>query len=113
MPPPLEIVQHDRKPMRVDAVQVTSANIGQVAKWCGGYVATTIQPDGSNAKFVKVHVLRPGNVRQTMAHVDDWILRHVEKAGETTYTTYKVYTTNAFKASFNPAPAPAPQAVDA
>lgn len=87
-----------RKPFFVDAVQVTHANIDEVAKWCGGDVRSMAQdagPDQMKAVFyIKVRVTRPLNVRQTQAFVGDWVLY----AG----TGYKVYTDAAFHKSFEP-----------
>ena len=79
-----------RKPFYVDTVQVTEENINDVAAWCEGEVRTFA--DGN--KYVKVHVHRPLNDRQTMASIGDWVLF----AG----SGFKVYTTKAFFASFEP-----------
>ncbi len=95
-----------RKPFYVDGVQVTSANIDEVAAWCKGEVRTsgkgdpdieTIQDPTTPKtrvpeKYIKVNVQRPLNDRQTMAFVGDWILY----AG----TGFKVYTPMAFQKSF-------------
>ena len=96
-----------RQPFYVDAVQVTSANMEAVAKWCNGDVRTSSKPDRDvqNAleggtghtpeRYIKVRVQRPANDRQTQAFVGDWILY----AG----TGYKVYTDRAFQKSFEKA----------
>ena len=93
-----------RMPFYVDAVQVTSANMEDVAKWCGGDIRTSGKPDRDvqNAleggpgttpeRYVKVRVQTPRNDRQSQAFVGDWVLY----AG----TGYKVYTDRAFKKSF-------------
>lgn len=100
----LEIVRYARMPFLVDAVQVTSANLEEVAKWCNGDVRTSGKPDRDvqnlveggpgtvPERYIKVRVQRPANDRQTQAFVGDWILY----AG----TGYKVYTDRAFKKSF-------------
>lgn len=77
-----------RKPFEVDAVQVTTENINDVAKWCQGEVRT----DSDGKEFIKVRVMRVIDERQTQAYVGDWVLY----AG----TGYKVYTPKAFQKSF-------------
>lgn len=86
----LETTKYVRKPFYIDAVQVTAANISDVAAWADGEVRT----DNNKAKYVKVRVHRPLNDRQTKAFVGDWVLF----AG----TGYKVYTPKAFANSFEP-----------
>lgn len=77
-----------RKPLHVDAVQVTVDNIEEIAAWCQGELVL----DPNSAHYVRVRVHNPKNVRQTRAFVGDWIL----------YTDrgYKVYTGKAFHGSF-------------
>jgi hypothetical protein len=83
----VQTTRYVRKPFYIDAVQVTDANINDVAKWCGGEVRTA-----DNSTFVKVRVHRPLNERQTQAFPGDWVLY----AG----TGFKVYTPKAFNKSF-------------
>ena len=88
-----------RKPLYVDAVQVTDENFMDIARWCFGEIKNKDEspvdyskgPDPEN-QYVHVRVTNPKNPRQTKAFVGDWIL----------YTDrgYKVYTTKAFLASF-------------
>lgn len=84
----LETTRYVRKPFFIDAVQVTEANIADVAAWVEGDVRT----DSDKKKYVKVRVYRPMTDRQTKAYVGDWVLY----AG----TGYKVYTPKAFAESF-------------
>jgi hypothetical protein len=77
-----------RKPVIVDAVQVTEENFKQLAKWCQG----EIQSDGT-MKFIRVRVHTPKNPRQSQAFVGDWIL-YTDKG-------YKVYSNRAFTDSFD------------
>ncbi len=84
----LDTTKYVRKPFYVDAVQITTENIDEIAQWCEGEV----QSDKDGTKYVKVRVLRPLNDRQTKAYVGDWVLY----AG----TGFKVYTTKAFGNSF-------------
>lgn len=89
-----------RKPLYVDAVQVTEENFGTIARWCFGEVGNIdespvdmSQDYSPNEQYIHVRVHNPKNPRQTKAFVGDWIL----------YTDrgYKVYTTKAFLASFD------------
>ncbi len=84
-----------RKPLFVEVVRVTGANLDAVADWCQGQVLQDEVPGkGTSKKYVKVRVHHPRDPRQTKAFVGDWIL----------YTDrgYKVYTNKAFLASFDP-----------
>lgn len=89
-----------RKPLYVDAVQVTEENFADIARWCFGDICnidetpvdetTEVQP---NKQYIHVRVHNPKNQRQTKAFVGDWIL-YTERG-------YKVYTTKAFQTNFN------------
>ena len=83
----LETMKYVRKPFYIEAVQITSLNIENVAKWVDGDVRTDDQ-----GQYVKVRVHRPITERQTKAYHGDWVLY----AG----TGYKVYTPKAFANSF-------------
>lgn len=90
-----------RKPLHVDAVQVTEENFSDIARWCFGEIGNIddspfdptadIQP---TKQYIHVRVHNPKNSRQTKAYVGDWIL-YTERG-------YKVYTTKAFQANFDP-----------
>lgn len=92
-----------RKPLYVDAVQITERNFSDLARWCQGEIRTTdgdelidkLNGANPNAHYIRVRVHNPKNIRQTKGYVGDWIL----------YTDrgYKVYTQKAFKASFDKA----------
>jgi len=88
-----------RKPLYVDAVQVTVANMEEIANWCQGEVRTVGADDwvvgeySEGAKYVHVRVHNPRSPRQTKAFLGDWLL-YTERG-------YKVYTTKAFEASFD------------
>lgn len=92
-----------RKPLYVDAVQVTEENFFDVAKWCFGEV--TQNDDGPEPNVgedlnpkehhIKIRVHNPQSPRQTKAFVGDWIL-YTERG-------YKIYTEKAFKDNFDPA----------
>lgn len=83
-----------RKSFPVDAIQVTSTNMEDIAEWCGGEIRyeDSSRPDGDKIKYVHVRVYRPMSDEQTKARVGNWVLY----AG----TGYKVYTDKAFKQCF-------------
>ena len=93
-----------RKPMFVDAVQVTSENFFDVATWCQGVVRTADGvpagwqtegvPEDLTSLHIHVRVQSPKNEKQTQARVGDWIL-YMDRGG------YKVYTDRAFQHSFD------------
>jgi hypothetical protein len=89
-----------RKPLFVDAVQVTEENFATVASWCFGTVCNIDdsqvkkdEPFDPSKQYIHVRVHNPKNPRQTKAFVGDWIL-YTERG-------YKVYTTKAFQANFD------------
>lgn len=81
-----------RKPLYVDAVQVTSDNFLEVAKWCQGDIQITEDQGVPNGQYIRVRVHNPKSPRQTRAFVGDWIL-YAERG-------YKVYTDKAFRSNF-------------
>lgn len=90
-----------RKPLYVDAVQVTEENFSTIARWCFGEICNIdespvdmSQPVQPNRQYIKVRVNNPRLPRQTKAFVGDWIL-YTERG-------YKVYTTKAFQENFDP-----------
>lgn len=88
-----------RKPLVVDAVQVTAENFEELARWCQGTIENN---DGSEpvngvnpgAQHIHVRVHNPRSGRQTKAYVGDWVL----------YTDrgYKIYNKKAFAGTFDP-----------
>jgi hypothetical protein len=96
----IQTKQYVKKPLFVDAVQVTEENFREIARWCQGSIkkadGSPLGPDeepNPAACFVHVRVHAPRTVRQSRAFVGDWLL----------YTDrgYKVYNTAAFEASFD------------
>lgn len=89
-----------RKPIYVDAVEVTEENFREIARWCQGKI---FKSDGSSlakdeepnpqACYVHVRVHSPRSPRQARAYIGDWILY--------TEMGYKVYTPGAFATSFD------------
>lgn len=90
-----------RKPLYVDAVQVTKENFIDVARWCFGEIVPNnpdtdlqvLEDPNPDECHIHVRVHNPKNAKQTQAHVGDWIL-YTERG-------YKVYTTKAFLANFD------------
>jgi len=84
-----------RKPVVIEAVLVTEANINDVARWCGGQVVVDLaKPENTH---IKVRVIKPQDEEQTKAFVGRYIL----KLGK----SFKVYTQEAFNKGFEEAPA--------
>lgn len=90
----IETQKFIRKPLYVDAVQITRANFDAVVAWCGGEVMQDDVPGrGRSKKYIKIDVHQPKNPRQTKAKVGDWLLK-TEKG-------FKIYTDKAFHESFH------------
>lgn len=86
----INTTKYVRKPLYVEAVQVTEENFDELVGWCNG----TVEIEESNGKkFIRIWVHNPMGPRQTKAFVDDWILRHQKG--------FKIYTQKAFEASFD------------
>ncbi len=81
-----------RKPLYVDAVQITEDNFDEICVWCQGTIEFEPMIEGSK-KYIKVRVHNPKTPRQTKAFVGDWLL-YTERG-------YKVYIAKAFYASFD------------
>lgn len=81
---------YNRKPLTVEAVQVTDENLYDVAKWCGGEVRSHATP---GKKFILVDVLHPLNSKQTKASPGDWVLKSDQG--------YKIYANSAFLKGFD------------
>jgi hypothetical protein len=81
-----------RKPLYVDAVQVTEENFEEIARWSYGTI-TSDNDDGTGKKFIHIRVHQPQSTRQQKAYVGDWVL----------YTDrgYKIYTEKAFQSNFD------------
>jgi hypothetical protein len=105
----IETSKYVRRPIYVDAVQVTEENFAEMAIWCQGQIRPNDDADpieqitdllaiDPKTQHIHVRVHNPKNIRQTKAFVGDWLL-YTERG-------YKVYTTKAFKAAFDLAEAP-------
>lgn len=58
-------------PVRVEAVQVTVANLAEVAEWCKGSVHGTLLPEGQ--RIIETHSIHG---EELTANVGDWIVSH-------------------------------------
>jgi hypothetical protein len=98
----IRTTKYVRKPLYVEAIQITRKNFEDLAKWCQGEIYhrdnhEKIEPDegfDSDGMYIRIRVHNPKSIRQTQGFVGDWIL-YTERG-------YKVYTQKAFKASFEP-----------
>lgn len=86
----IDTTRYVRKPLYVDAVQVTEENFDELVSWCNG---TVEDEEGTDKQFIRIWVHNPMGPRQTKAFVGDWILRHMKG--------FKIYTRKAFEASFD------------
>ena len=86
----IETFFYVRKPLVVEAVQVTEENLYEVAKWCGGDVKT-FEGDRS----IEVNVLHPNTKAQGIAKPGMWILRSNQG--------YKIFNDRAFVRGFDKA----------
>jgi len=93
----MDVKEFVRKPFFVQAVQITPANMQEVAEWCGGtieHMAAKPSKDLPAANYIAVPVAHPVTVRQTQGFAGDWVC----KAGA---KNFKVYTNKAFRGSFD------------
>jgi len=85
-------ITHVRKPLYVEAVQVTEENFAELALWCQGKI-TEPPSEKPHERHIHLQVANPMNPRQAQARVGDWIL--------TSDQGYKVYTPKAFAKTFD------------
>lgn len=83
-------VKYVRRSFEVEAVEVTTENLVEVSKWCGGRV----RGKEDHGQHIKVKVQSPLNDRQTKAFPGDFVLKHP--------SGFKVYTPKAFENTFQP-----------
>lgn len=86
----MQTTMYTRKPLLVEAIQVTEENIYDVAAWCGGDVYTA----QNKKKTIQVKVLHPLHSKQTKAQAGDWVLKSAQG--------YKIYADTAFQKGFEP-----------
>lgn len=103
--PDIETVKYVRKPLYVEAVQVTSENFLDIVRWCQALVGVQGSEPGTETRpadgveldpskhYIRIRVHNPQSSRQTKAFVGDWILY--------TEMGYKIYTERAFEENFD------------
>lgn len=84
----MQTTLYSRKPLMVEAIQVTEANTYEVAEWCGGEVYVAV----NGKKTIQVKVLHPLHSKQTKAQAGDWVLKSTQG--------YKIYADSAFRKGF-------------
>jgi hypothetical protein len=99
----VQTIKYVRKPLYVDAVQVTRDNFEDILSWCQGDIGfidnsevtrdSEIEPE---KQYIRIRVHNPQSPRQTKAFIGDWIL-YTEKG-------YKIYTEKAFSENFDRVP---------
>jgi uncharacterized protein involved in type VI secretion and phage assembly len=89
----MEPSAYQRKPFRVQAIQVTDDNLTELAEWCGGEVR--LEEDGFDAfkSYVDVPIAKPAGryrLQRVRAYVGDWLVRLTED------NVFKIYKTRSF-----------------
>jgi len=82
-----------RKTFSVEAMQVTTENIYEIAEWCGG----TIKDNGDGfvgdpQAYIEVPVAMKNGIKRDKAFYGDWVTR--------TERSFKAYRDEAFKIAF-------------
>lgn len=95
-----------RKPLYVEAIQVTNENFLDIVEWANALVGTQGSEPGTEVRpadgmeidpskhYIRIRVHNPQSSKQTKAYVGDWILY--------TEMGYKIYTDRAFTGNFDP-----------
>lgn len=52
----LIVIQYRKKPVVVEAIQLSKDNVEEVATWCGGAIAEEIDPTDDEKRFVAINV---------------------------------------------------------
>lgn len=88
----MDIVSLSSFPRKVEGVQVTAENMGEISVWCSGKITKKSGKDGEIETFIKVQTRRPLNKKQTEAYIGDWVLQW--EGG------FKIYTDQALAKNF-------------
>lgn len=95
-----EIKVYVKRPLQVNAVQVTADNMAEVAAWCKGEIRICTRRPGKlqdvEYPYIKVPVLKPLTEKHTWARVGDWVLQNRQDE-----TSFKVYSQGAFRHDFH------------
>lgn len=82
--------QYVRRQFPVMAIQVTAANMEEVAKWCGGHVCLGRQ------RHISADIVGAKSTRQSQAIVSDWVVLSEEDGTP----KLKFYSNGAFVRTF-------------
>ena len=88
----MEAKRYVRKPMFVEAIQVTKDNYREISNWCKGTAYESV--DGHIT--VRVLHVRSKTIPRTKAFLGDWVLL--------SHNGFRVYTDSAFKKAFDQVP---------
>jgi hypothetical protein len=88
----METQRYVRKPMFVEAIQVTKDNFREIAKWCNG----TAYESSDGHITIRVLRTRSTTIPRTKAFLGDWVL--------SSENGFRVYTNNAFLKAFDQMP---------
>lgn len=88
----MEAQRYVRKPMFVEAIQVTKDNFREIAKWCNG----TAYESSDGHITVRVLHTRSKTIPRTKAFLGDWVL--------SSENGFRVYTNSAFEKAFDLVP---------
>jgi hypothetical protein len=91
----MQTTRYTRKPLIVEAVQMTEENAHELREWCRGelYVAR------NGRTTLQVKVLHPARPDQTKAQAGDWVLKSDQG--------FKIYADSAFQKGFDSLEEPA------
>lgn len=97
----MEPSAYQRKPFRVQAIQVTDENLSDLAEWCGG--AVRLEEDGFDGfkSYVDVPTTKATSryrLQRVRAYVGDWLVRLTED------NNFKIYKTRSFLEIFEEVP---------
>jgi len=67
------VINYRKKPVEVQAIQLTLGNAEEVAVWCGGVVIEEIDPVDSDKKWVGINIPTLEGVMR--ASEDDYIIK--------------------------------------
>lgn len=91
----IQTKKYVKKPLYVQAVQITKENFEEIAEWCQGEIKNE-NASNPQHRYIYIQTHNPNNARQSQAIVGDWIL-HTDRG-------YKIYTPMAFEGSFELVP---------
>lgn len=76
-----QVRKYRKKPVVIEAVRVTPANVAAVAAWCGGRVVREAKPSDPTDVYVGLDIpTLEGVMRAQTYHGGDWVVRGI--AGE-------------------------------